>query len=257
VPTLYFSLFSILTYAKIPQPPWLLSMELARGGGASAGGYGRSTAATTAGLDVAHARDRGSEPRRWPPWLTGDCCCRAQGKGRPDLEGHDEREVGHALEPGRPGLAATLEEVARGHAWAEVPRSRLVREPGLAATLGKKGTWELGCALAGGEAATGASRRAGPPGRDAGQGCRTWPHNGGKGIHARSRREGTNRSARGQRGLLAREGERRDAGLQGGSIEGERGWGREERGEDSPGTAMCRDDSFCVSWIWGRRLEVM
>ena len=48
MPTLYFSLFSILTYAKIPQPPWLLSMELARGGGASAGGYGCSTATTTA-----------------------------------------------------------------------------------------------------------------------------------------------------------------------------------------------------------------
>jgi hypothetical protein len=155
VPTLYFSLFSIFTYAEIPQPPWLLSMELVRGGGASAGGYGRSTTATTTGLDAAHARDRGSEPRRWPPWLTRDYCCRAQGKGRPDLEGHDEREVGHALEPGRPGLAATLEEVARGRAWAEVPRPRLVREPGLAATLGKKGAWELGCALAGGEAGQG------------------------------------------------------------------------------------------------------
>jgi hypothetical protein len=33
VPTLYFSFFSIFTYAEIPQPPWLLSMELARGGG--------------------------------------------------------------------------------------------------------------------------------------------------------------------------------------------------------------------------------
>ena len=50
---------------------------------------------------------------------------------------------------------------------------------------------------------------------------------------------------------------RRRAGLPRGSVEGERGWGREERGEDPPGTAMCRDDSFCVSWIWGRRLEVM
>ena len=32
---------------------------------------------------------------------------------------------------------------------------------------------------------------------------------------------------------------------------GERGWVREERGEDSPGTAVCRDDSFCAIWIWG------
>ena len=32
---------------------------------------------------------------------------------------------------------------------------------------------------------------------------------------------------------------------------GERGWGREERGEDSLGIAMCRDDSFCAIWIWG------
>jgi hypothetical protein len=83
----------------------------------------------------------------------------------------------------------------------------------------------------------GASCRAGPPGRDAVRGCRTWPRNGGKGSHAGSRREETNRSVGGQRVLLTGEGERHNAGLQGESVEGERGWGRGERGEDSPGTA--------------------
>jgi hypothetical protein len=83
----------------------------------------------------------------------------------------------------------------------------------------------------------GASRRAGPPGRDVVRGCRTWPRNGGNGSHAGSRREETNRLVGGQRVLLTGEGERHNAGLQGESVEGERGWGRGERGEDSPGTA--------------------
>jgi hypothetical protein len=46
----------------------------------------------------------------------------------------------------------------------------------------------LGCALAGGEAAAGASRRAGPPGRDAGRDCREGPSRGermGKGREGR------------------------------------------------------------------------
>jgi hypothetical protein len=83
VPTLYFSLFSIFTYAEIPQPPWLLSMELARGGGASTGGYGRSTAATTAGLDVAHAREVGTAPlAAMPDWRLLLLCPREKGEGR-------------------------------------------------------------------------------------------------------------------------------------------------------------------------------
>jgi hypothetical protein len=50
---------------------------------------------------------------------------------------------------------------------------------------------------------------------------------------------------------------RRDVGLQGGCVEGERGWGRGEKGENSPRTAMCRDVCFCAIWIWGGRREVM
>jgi hypothetical protein len=42
-----------------------------------------------------------------------------------------------------------------------------------------------------------------------------------------------------------------------GCVEGEIGWGRREKGEDSPGTAMCRDVCFCAIWIWRGRREVM
>jgi hypothetical protein len=80
-------------------------------------------------------------------------CPREKGEGKKRerggqiLRGHDEREVGRALEPGRPGLAAPLEEVTRGRVWAGAPRPRLVREPGLRwllrAHAGKPGSPDL------------------------------------------------------------------------------------------------------------------
>jgi hypothetical protein len=106
---------------------------------------------------------------------------------------------------------------ARAAPWAS-SRPRLVREPSFAATWGKKGAW--GARLRAGR--WGGRGRGEPPRRA------SWPrHRAGLPDLAAQRRErdprevslrgnellgqGTERTAR-------REGERRDAGLQGGSV---------------------------------------